>query len=1089
MKRSRIVYFLFLFSGITALIYEVVWARMLTLAFGHTVFSVSIVLASFMAGLGFGSYFSGHVINHTGGQKIQSNGNNLGRELSGDLETPSSLLIYGWIEIALFLLCLIVSLILFKFSVIYSWFSFFVPEHIVVQNIFKSFLAFSLMFIPASLMGATLPIITKYYITDNIRLDNRLGLLYGINTFGAALGCLLTGFFLIANFGVLQTVLAATLLNLFVGVSAIRIYQESLENSKIFRFPLPRFTIPKISWDGDQSLWIFVSFVCGFTALSYEVLWTRLLVFSTSSTVYSFSMMLGVFLIGIALGSFLVTAVFRSRLDLRRVLIFLQVSIGFYVIGSLYNIEQLLSAPWNGYNLQKPVFVFWRYFLDSSALMLLPTIALGMSFPILIKIISSGHENIGKGTGQIYGGNTLGAILGSLFAGFIFLPRLGAQQSLLLIATLNLLMGMYLFRSGNYLTKTSRKTITAILAGVILIVNMGLPSGLLDQFFMRDGTGKKDIKKLLFFEEGLTDTVAVFEDNYGILDPDAKRLITNGVSMSAVNFIASRYMKLLAHLPILLVENPEKVLVVCFGTGQTTGAAAIHPKVKTVDSVDLSESVVKAGNVFASHNYNVLKNEKVNIILQDGRNHLLTTQKMYDVITSEPPPPRTAFTVNLYTKEYYELAQRHLKPGGIMTQWIPLHSQGKQEVLMHFKTFLSVFPHAIAWMPVANELLVIGSNRPFDIDFEKLKGRFLDPDVSRAMQEIQVPDAFSFLGNIWFLEDQMNSLASHQKDITDNWPFIEFYLNLENVVGTYGREDFLFARAPFKNIDNLVSNITYDERKRLKGIFDGMNLYQRGVVYNNRELLLESLSQLEGSDLVRYHLQANSKQVSTLMQEVKSNPSDLEALLNLGHAFYQIGEYEKSFEIMKIILATNTSHSYANLYAGYNLMELERRKEAKVFFKAAIKNNRAQFSSIVQEIALIDLHSQLDADPENLGLLNAVASFYNIKKEYKKSLSYSNKVLKQEPLNKQALKNIVFGHRGRGEPWDVLEYGNRYSMIDPDDINLQYILGETFAKTLRCQKAIPYLQQVIKKDDTYRNAESLLNQCLPYQRGEEISAG
>ncbi len=1082
MKRSPIVYFLFLFSGITALIYEVVWTRMLTLAFGHTVFSVSIVLATFMAGLGFGSYFSGHAINHIGGKKTQSNGNNLSRKLSEDLETPSMLLMYGWIEIALFLFCLIVSLILFKFSIIYSWFSFFIPESTVAQNIFKSFLAFIFMFIPASLMGATLPIISKYYITDNIRLDSRLGLLYGINTIGAALGCLLTGFFLIANFGVLQTVLAATLLNLFVGISALRIYQESLESSQIFHFP--RFTIPKISWKGDQWLWIVVSFLCGFTALAYEVLWTRLLVFSTSSTVYSFSMMLGVFLMGIALGSFLVVAVLRSNLDLRAVLIFLQASIGFYVIGSLYNMELLLSAPWNGYNLQKPAFVFWRYFLDSSALMLLPTIALGMSFPVLIKIISNGHENIGKGTGQIYGGNTLGAILGSLFAGFLFLPRLGTQQSLLLIATLNLLMGMYLFRSGNYLTKTSRKTITVALAGVILIVNMGLPSGLLDQFFMRDGTGKKDIRKLLFFEEGLTDTVAAFEDNYGILDPDAKRLVTNGVSMSAVNFIASRYMKLLAHLPILLVDNPENILVVCFGTGQTTGAAALHPKVKSVDSVDLSESVVKAGNVFSSHNYNVLKNEKVNIILQDGRNHLLTTQKMYDVITSEPPPPRTAFTVNLYTKEYYETARKHLNSGGIMAQWIPLHSQGKDEVLMHFKTFLSVFPHSIAWMPVANEILVIGSDRPIDIDFKKLKGRFLDPAVSQFMQEIEVSDAFSFLSNIWFFEDQMNGLAKKQKEITDNRPFIEFYLDLGKVIGVYGREDFLFSRAPFKNIVNRISNITYDEQKKLSSFFDGMSLYQRGITYNNRELLLESLFKLEGSDLVRYHLQANSQQVSSLMKEVKSNPSNLEALLNLGHALYQIGEYEKSLGILKILLTKDELNSYANLYAGHNLMKLERRKEAKIFFKAAIKNNRAQFTSILQEIALIDLHSQLDSDPENLGLLNSVAAFYNIKKEYKKSLSYSNQVLKQEPLNKQALKNIVFGYRGRGEPGNVLDYGNRYAMIDPDDINLQYILGEMFSKTSRCQKAIPYLQQVINKDDTYRNAEYLLNECLSYQTGE-----
>ena len=1074
MTRSPIVYLLFLFSGITALVYEVVWTRMLTLAFGHTVFSVSIVLAAFMAGLGLGSYFSGHVIDYPGGNQSDEG-------LSEGFGAPSLLLIYGWIEILLFFSCSIVSLILFKFSTVYSWLSFFIPDFWAIQNVVKSLLAFVLMSTPAFLMGATLPIISKYYITDKTTLDSRLGVIYGINTLGAAFGCLLTGFFLIANFGILQTVLGAALMNLFVGVSAIRIYQEVRKTNQGLRFP--HFAMPTLAWGQKQRIWLIVSFVCGFTALAYEVLWTRLLIFSTSSTVYSFSMMLGVFLIGIALGSFLVVVVFRSNLNLRTVLILLQAGIGFYVIGSLYNMELLLSTPWNSYSLQKPVFVFSRYFADSSALMLLPTIALGMSFPILIKMISGGHEHVGAGTGQIYGANTFGAILGSLITGFLFLPRLGVQQSLLLIATLNLLMMMYLFRTGDYFTKTLRKMMTVVLAGVILVVNMGFPSDLLDRFFMRDSTGQKDIRKLLYFEEGLTDTVAVFKDNYGALDPDAKRLVTNGVSMSAVNFIASRYMKLLAHLPIMLVDNPEEVLVVCFGTGQTTGAAAIHPRVKAVDSVDLSGSVVRAGNVFSSQNYNALKNEKVNIILEDGRNHLLTTQKMYDVITSEPPPPRTAFTVNLYTKEYYELAKKHLNPGGIVAQWIPLHSQGKQEVFMHFKTFLSVFPHAIAWMPVANEILVIGSDSPIDIDFEKLKGRFLDPVVNRVMQDIKVPDAFSFLSNIWFVEDQMNHLAKNHTMITDNRPVVEFYLNLGDVIGVYDREDFLFARIPFKEVINHISNITYEEQKQLESIFKGMDLYQRGVMYGNRELLLESLVQLGGSDLVRYHLQASSRQVSILMQEVRSNPSNLEALLNLGHAYYQIGEYEKSFGLMKIILAKDTAHSYANLYAGYNLMELERREEAKVFFKASIQNNRAGFGSVMREIALADLHAQLDADPENLGLLNAVASFYNIKKEYKKALNYSTQVLERDSLNKQALKNIIFGYRGRGEPGDVLDYGNRYTMVDPDEINLQYVLGEVFAKTMRCQQAIPYLQQVIKKDDTYRNAESLLNGCLSYQTG------
>ena len=1086
MARSSIVYILFLFSGITALIYEVVWTRMLTLAFGHTVYSVSIVLAAFMTGLGLGSYFSGHAIDHSYGEKIYLDGNKSDKDLSEDLGTSSLLLVYGWIEILLFFLCSIISLILFKFSTVYSWLSFFIPDFWAIQNVVKCLLAFVLMSVPAFLMGATLPIISKYYITCKTTLDSRLGVIYGINTLGAAFGCLLAGFFLIANFGVLQTVLGAALLNLFVGVSAIRIYQEVGKTEQGLYFP--HFTMPTLAWGQKQNIWMIVSFICGFTALAYEVLWTRLLIFSTSSTVYSFSMMLGVFLIGITLGSFLAVAVFRSNLNLRTVLIFLQAGIGLYVIGSLYNMELLLSTPWNSYNLQKPIFVFSRYFADSSALMLLPTIALGMSFPILIKMISGGHEHVGTGTGQIYGANTFGAILGSLITGFLLLPRLGVQQSLLLVATLNLLMMMYLFRTGDYFAKTLRKLMTVVLAGVILVVNMGFPSDLLDRFFMRDSTGQKDIRKLLYFEEGLTDTVAVFKDNYGALDPDAKRLVTNGVSMSAVNFIASRYMKLLAHLPIMLVDNPEDVLVVCFGTGQTAGAAAIHPKVKAVDSVDLSGSVMRAGNVFSSQNYNVLKNEKVKVILQDGRNHLLTTKKMYDVITSEPPPPRTAFTVNLYTEEYYEVAQKHLNPGGIMAQWIPLHSQGKQEVLMHFKTFLSVFPHAIAWMPVANEILIIGSDRPIDIDFEKLKGRFLDPVVSRVMQEIKVPDAFSFLSNIWFVEDQMNHLARNHTMITDNRPIVEFYLNLGDVIGVYGREDFLFERIPFKEVINRISNIAYEEQKQLESIYRGMDLYQRGVMYGNRELLLESLVLLGGSDLVRYHLQASSRQVSTLMEEVRSNPSNLEALLNLGHAYYQVGEYEKSFGIMKIILAKDTAHSYANLYAGYNLMELERREEAKVFFKTSIQHNRAKFGSVMREIALADLHAQLDADPENLGLLNAVASFYNIKKEYKKALNYSTQVLERDSLNKQALKNIIFGYRGRGEPGDVLDYANRYAMVDPDEINLQYVLGEVFAKTLRCQKAIPYLQQVIKKDDTYRNAESLLNQCLQYQREEEISA-
>ena len=196
--------------------------------------------------------------------------------------------------------------------------------------------------------------------------------------------------------------------------------------------------------------------------------------------------------------------------NIRTTLLILQAGTGLYVIGSLYGLESILSAPWNGYNLTQPLSAFLRYFKDSAGLMLIPTLFLGMCFPLLIKMISGKHQNIGKATGQIYSANTLGAILGSLCAGFLFLPNLGSQVSLTLVATLNLLTVVLLFRTGNYLTLAVRKGLAAVFVALILFVNMAIPKDLLNPFFMRDSAGKRNLKKLLYFEEGLSDTCLLY---------------------------------------------------------------------------------------------------------------------------------------------------------------------------------------------------------------------------------------------------------------------------------------------------------------------------------------------------------------------------------------------------------------------------------------------------------------------------------------------------------------------------------------------------------------------------------------------------
>lgn len=1083
MKRSPVIYFLFFCSGVTALIYEIVWTRMLTLVFGHTIFSVSVVLAAFMAGLGFGGYLFGAAIDKLPGpweKPKETEGRPGGIEKQPlaheTLESAAPLLIYGWIEIGLFVICGLLSLLLANFSAFYAWIHVWLPDSIIFQNAVKAVLAFTLIFIPTTLMGATLPIISKYYVTDNARLGTQIGILYSINTLGAAVGCLLTGFLLISVLGVLQTVLLTALLNLFIGVGAIRVYQES-GGEKILKVRFPKLSFPPLSLNPEQKLWMGVSFICGFTALAYEVVWTRLLVFSISSTVYSFSMMLAVFLLGIVLGSLLAIPALARVADLRTALICLQTGTGLFVIGSLYNMENLLSPPWNSYRLTDPAVALFRYFMDSCSLMLIPTLLLGMSFPLLIKRVSGRFENIGKATGRIYAFNTLGAIFGSLLTGFWILPALGSQKSLTLVASLNLLLGVLIFLKGPYLGVAVRRGISAVFVGGVFFLNLAVPGNLLDKFFMRDSVGQRDVRALMYFEEGLTDTVAVFKDNYGILDPEAKRLIVNGVSMSASNVIASRYMKLFAHIPILLLDSPEDVLVVCFGTGQTTGAAGIHPRVRSVDSLDLSSSVIRAGKVFAEENHGALDNPKVDVILRDGRNHLLITEKKYDVITSEPPPPRTAFTVNLYTKEYYEAVKKRLKPGGIAAQWIPLHSQGEKEVAMHFKTFREVFPHAIAWMSVANEIIIIGSDRPIELDFQKLRSRLEEPVVREALAEIEIQNVYSLLSNIWFLEDQIEAVAAGYDVISDNRPSIEFYLDLGAAIGTSGKEKYVFNRTPFEDVARRITGLSEWDRSVLKRYYRMMDLYQRGVMYGNRGQLLKALSLVEDNGLIRYHLQAGEDQIARLDLAVQKNPGNIEALLNLGHAYYQIGRYRKSMEVLEKVPQNAPNGSLADLYLGYDLMETGRIRMAGEKFNAVARKDPRQTRLMMREVGLVELLKKLENDPENPGLILSAAQYYNMKNDYFKALEYSLAALDKDPLNVRILQSVVFSYRRLGETGNVLDYATRYSMVDKEDIHLQYVLGEIYAKTLRCQKAVPHLEAVLKKSDAYQNVKQLLDGC------------
>jgi spermidine synthase len=900
LSRSPWIYFLFLFSGIASLIYQVVWVRMLTLVFGHTIYSVSIVLSAFMAGLGLGSYLWGKTIDRTG----------------------KPLLIYGKIEIFIGVSAALLSILLSSFSPIYAWLHQFLPDLFFLAAIIKATLTFLLVLIPTVFMGATLPVMCKYFATEDANLGQQVSYLYSINTLGAAAGCLFAGYFLIGSFGVLETALVAAGINLLIGLVCIVVFKK-VEPGTTFGFGLPKPAFDRLQLDEKNSLWLTISFLCGFTALSYEVVWTRLLVFSIGSTVYSFSLMLSNFLFGITVGSLLIVPFFKREINFRLLLTLFQFGIGLYLIFSLYQSNWLLSSFIRPFKFDSAVTDFWINMRHASVLMFVPTVLFGMSFPVLTYLVTKGSKDIGGSLGAVYAMNTLGGIMGSVVSGYLLLPNLGSQQTFISLAMLNVLSGILLFVTSSLFTSFVRKGAAISLSCLLFLFVLKMPNDLLKEIFLRKTSGKLNSKQLVHLDEGLTTTVAVF--NNDIDEPKSRRLILNGINMSADNMTARKYMTLLSYIPLLLTENPKNVLVICFGTGQTAGAAGAYPGINLVDAVDISPGVFKAGKFFETTNHNVVNNPKVNKVIQDGRHHLLTTSTTYDVITAEPPPPMSAGTVNLYTREYYELTKRALKSGGIVSQWIPLHSQTEKNVYQSFRTFLESFPYAMAWYPVGRELILIGSDQPINIDFHGIEQRMQNSVIKEIMSDIGFGTPYSFLGNIWHLKNELKRMSSGSSIISDNNPTLEFFLNNPTEISEDEIDRFLKSRSSFEDVWKQITQSSFFLSKAKKNTFKKYWKGRLNSEYARKtfKLGLESVS--------------SDESISQYRKAISYDPSMAEAHINLGNALQIKGNTTEAILHLRTAIKISSKNMYAYFNLGNALMREKKFEEAISNYRMAIK--------------------------------------------------------------------------------------------------------------------------------------------------------
>ncbi len=783
-----LILFCFLLSGISGLTLEVVWTRMLEHVFGATTLAVSTVLTCFMGGMALGSWVFGRFADR--------------------LRHP--LLVYAGAEGVVGVAALFIPLII---EGLYPGLN-----RSMVANLANNFWLLSLvrfglvaivLIVPTTCMGATLPLLSRHFMTSEAqmgRVGSRIGVLYTVNTLGAVGGVFLTTFALLPSIGLSATNRTAASINLCLAL-CIFVFRKKLLNAPALENNEGKEEESLEELLGEETPPLFVAtrrervlamaafFFSGLASMNLQVVWNRAMAMIIGASVYSFSLVLIAFLIGLAGGAALFARLLKRIANPVLVLALVELAIaGAAALNYLYMDDlprvfaKLVTANIGSYSEHVGLIQFIMF--SVAALAVLPaTFFMGATFPLTIRIVSSGLGKVGRDVGNVYALNTLGAICGSFLSAFVFVPLLsrhfngtGMQMTFFLSVGAYVTIGLALILAANRSIVTKGLVAIPTLALTLLFFGAGpswdpaaLTIGIFRLSLMKDALdeetwGDPDIK---YYHDGVTTTVSIeLWGRHFALKNNGKVDASNGDDMPT-QIMVSAY-------PLLLhPKGPEEldVAIVGFGSGVTVGTALEFP-VKKVDVVELENAVMEASRVFGQtegeqidpeFNVNHLvyrrkdspkydwKNpdtfvihDRLNIFNNDGRNFLASSPEQYDVIISEPSNPWITGVSNMFTKDNFASAVKALKPDGIFCQWVQLYELSPENIKTIFRTFASVFPHAVLFSAedLSADTMMLGSFQPIDLNLARIKKGMSDPKVRTELERAYIYSATDVLGRI-----------------------------------------------------------------------------------------------------------------------------------------------------------------------------------------------------------------------------------------------------------------------------------------------------------------------------------------------------